>query len=70
MSPGSMPGVDEQRHDEVMAGGILGQDDLLALAVAGAEVVDAADLAAGDDAVAAGGPVDLLADDGDGAVNP
>ena len=60
-------GVDEQRHDEVVAGRVLGEHDLLARAVLHPEIVDRADVAARDDAVAAGGPVDLLADHGHGA---
>src|SRR6266446_3830802 len=40
------PSVNEQRHDEVMAGGVLGQNYLFALAIFDAEVVDAANFAA------------------------
>src|SRR6516162_2112466 len=50
-----------------MTGGILGEDDFLTLAAEAAEVVDAADVAARNDAVATGREVDLLADDRDGA---
>ena len=53
--------IDEQRHDEVMAGRVLGQHHLLALAVLDPQIVDAANLAPGDHAVAARREVNLLA---------
>ena len=59
--------INEQRHDEVMAGRILGQHHLLALAVLDPQIVDAADVAAGDHAVAARREVNLLAHHGHGA---
>ena len=61
------PGVDEQRHDQVMAGRVLSEHHLPALPVAHPKIIDVPDIPAGHDAVAPAGPVDLLADDRDGA---
>ena len=60
-------GVNQQRHDEVMARRVLRQHDLAALPVLHPKIVDVTQISARDDAVAAARPVNLLGDDRHGA---